>query len=60
MAYEADCGVSTVLKALRVATTAGSLVPGEWRTTFHLRPACAARGPFPKALLENYELKTRR
>ena len=33
MAFEADCGVSTVLETLRVASTIGFLVPGEGRVT---------------------------
>ena len=33
MAFEADCGVSTVLEESRVASTVGFLVPGEcWAT----------------------------
>ena len=31
MAFEADCGSSTVLETARVASTAGFLVPGEFR-----------------------------
>ncbi len=38
MAFEADCGVSTVLEALRVASAAGFLVPGEFRTAGRLKP----------------------
>ena len=35
MVFEADCGVSTVLEALRVASTSRSLVPGEcWAISF--------------------------
>ncbi len=33
MAFEADCGSSTVLEALRVASTPGFLVSGEGRVT---------------------------
>jgi hypothetical protein len=33
MAFNADCGVSTVLEALRVESTARLLVPGEYRAT---------------------------
>jgi hypothetical protein len=29
MAFEADCGASTVLEELRVASTAGFFMPGE-------------------------------
>ena len=39
MAYEAVCGASTVLEELRVATTAGSLVPGDCRTN---SPTCVS------------------
>ncbi len=39
MAFEADCGVSTVLEEFRVASTAGFLVPGDCRTAGYLRPA---------------------
>jgi len=43
MAFKADCGVSTVLEALCVASTAGFLVPGGcW--------AVATRGPRDEAL----------
>ena len=31
MAFEADCGLSAVLEENRVASTAGFLVPGEYR-----------------------------
>jgi hypothetical protein len=31
MAFEADCGVSTVLEALRVVSTSRSLVPEDYR-----------------------------
>jgi hypothetical protein len=40
MAFEADCGVSTVLEALRVASAAGFLVPGDAE-----RPAALATRP---------------
>ena len=43
MAFEADCGASTVLDAPRVATTVRSLVPGECRANCHMRPS--RRGP---------------
>ena len=33
MAFEADCGLSTVLDAFCVASTAGFLVPGECRAS---------------------------
>ena len=33
MAFEADCGVSTVLEAFYVTTTVRSPVPGGWRAT---------------------------
>ena len=38
MAFEADCGLSTVLEAFRVARTIGSLVPGESWVTCHAWP----------------------
>ena len=31
MAFEADCGGSTVLETVRVASTAGFLAPGEFQ-----------------------------
>jgi len=33
MAFEADCGLSTVLEETRVTSKSGSTVPGEWRAT---------------------------
>ena len=42
MAFEADCGSSTVLEDIRVARTAGFLVPGEGKVT-RLRHNLAVR-----------------
>jgi len=46
MAFEADCGSSTVLEALLVASTAKSPVPGRSRPTppFPLLPCSFSRG----------------
>ena len=44
MAFEADCGVSTVLEALCVASTARFLVPGKRRAADRLRVAGRSRG----------------
>ena len=38
MAFEADCGASTVLEALRVASTARFLVPEECRAVMDVQP----------------------
>ena len=43
MAFEADCGVSTVQEELRVASTVRFPVPGECRVTGLTRPS--RRGP---------------
>ena len=43
MAFEADCGSSTVLEEIRVASTAGFPVPGECGVTGRPRPS--RRGP---------------
>ena len=43
MAFEADCGVSTVLEEIRVTSTARFLVPGE----------CRATGPRDEALRDS-------
>ena len=40
MAFEADCGVSTMLKALRVTSTTRFLVPGEYRVSAALIVSC--------------------
>ncbi len=40
MALEADCRASTVLEALRVASTVGFLVPGECRASPALTVSC--------------------
>ena len=37
MAFEADCGASTVLDAPRVASAVRILVPGKCRSICHLR-----------------------
>ena len=37
MALEADCGVSTVLGAVRVTRAVGFLVPGEFLATYPMR-----------------------
>ena len=42
MAIEADCSVSTVLEAPRVAGTAGFLVPGGCFATLATRPSTPA------------------
>ena len=47
MALEADCGVATVLEALRVTTAVGALVPGECLATNYLT---ASGGPCDEAL----------
>ncbi len=43
MAFETDCGVSTVLEENRVTSTAGFLVPGEFRTPGHLAPTVGSQ-----------------
>ncbi len=40
MAFEADCGMSTVLAALCVEITDGFLVPGKCRATGQARATC--------------------
>ncbi len=60
MAFEADCGVSTVLEENRVTSTAGFLVPGEWRTTDHQRPTDSTlRMEGPSRERAEWELKTK-
>jgi len=43
MALEADCGASTVLEPLNVASTGGFSVPGEYLRIYPSRPSL--RGP---------------
>jgi hypothetical protein len=60
MAFEADCGASTVLGAFRVASTARSLVPGKCQATRRTAPASVTalpRGPGRKDA-SNSKLKT--
>ena len=40
MAFDTDCGVPTVLEAIRVASTAGPSVPGECRVSAALTVGC--------------------
>ena len=40
MAFDTDCGASTVLEAIRVASTAGPSVPGECRASAVLTVSC--------------------
>jgi hypothetical protein len=46
MASEADCGVSTVLEALHVASKVGFLVPGECRQRATRSPTRREREDF--------------
>jgi len=48
MAFKADCGSSTVLEALFVASTARSLVPGEFSVV--LRDSSTPTGGFGRRL----------
>ncbi len=63
MLFEADCGVSTVLGEFRVASTAGPLVPAEFRATrrtaaSHRPLAGGGASPRPKGA-SNSKLKTK-
>ena len=59
MASEADCGVSTVLEALRVTRESEFLVPGEYRVTDHQRPTDSTlRMEGPSRERAEWELKT--
>ncbi len=54
MAFGADCGVSTVLEELRVASKGGFLVPGECRARAALTVSCRVFRDAPGALLTAY------
>ncbi len=55
MAFEADCGLSTVLETIGVASTVRFPVPGEWPPCgAGVSPACAAGTAAPQETLDSF------
>jgi hypothetical protein len=57
MAFEADCGSSTVLDAPRVPSTVGPFVPGECRAV--LEPPVGVPGILSRYRLSGTQARTR-